>query len=72
MSKGVRIILIVSILSNLPIYYISLFGMTRVIRLRLANIQRDFFRMGNLLFVKWFVVYFLPVYFLPKKGWLGN
>ena len=41
-SKGGRITLIQSTLSNLPIYFIFVFQLPRVVRMRLEQIQRDF------------------------------
>ena len=41
-SKGGRISLIRSKLSTIPIYYMSMLRMPRVVRLRLEKIQRDF------------------------------
>ena len=41
-SKGGRITLIRSTLSNLPIYFMSVFQLPRVVRMRLEQIQRDF------------------------------
>ncbi|RVW45235.1 LINE-1 retrotransposable element ORF2 protein [Vitis vinifera] len=41
-SKGGRITLIRSTLSNLPIYFMSIFHLPRAVRMRLDKIQRDF------------------------------
>ena len=41
-SKGGRLTLIRSILSSMPIYFMSLFCLLRKVRLRLEKIQRDF------------------------------
>ena len=41
-SKGGRTTLIRSTLSNLPIYFIFVFQLPRVVRMRLEQIQRDF------------------------------
>ncbi|KAL6350404.1 hypothetical protein AAG906_004355 [Vitis piasezkii] len=41
-SKGGRLTLIRSTLSNMPIYYMSILRMPRLVRLRLEQIQRDF------------------------------
>ena len=42
LSKGRRLVLIKSTLSNLPIYFMSLFVIPRKVRIRLERIQRDF------------------------------
>ena len=41
-SKGGRLTLIMSTLSSMLIYFMSLFRMPRLVRLRLEKIQRDF------------------------------
>ena len=41
-SKGRRITLIRSTLSNLPIYFMSIFQLHRAVRMRLEKIQKDF------------------------------
>ena len=41
-SKGGRLTLIRSTLSNMPIYYMSILRMPTSVRLRLEQIQRDF------------------------------
>ncbi|RVW57565.1 hypothetical protein CK203_113879 [Vitis vinifera] len=48
-SKGRRITLIRSTLSNLPIYFMSIFQLHRAVRMRLEKIQRDFLWGGGLL-----------------------
>ncbi|RVW33932.1 putative ribonuclease H protein [Vitis vinifera] len=48
-SKGGRITLVRSTLSNLPIYFMSIFQMPRVVRIRLEKIQRDFLWGGGTL-----------------------
>ena len=48
-SKGGRITLIRSTLSNLLIYFMSIFQLPRVVRMRLEHIQRDFLWMVGLL-----------------------
>ena len=47
-SKGERLTLIRSTLSNMPIYYMSILRMPRSVRLRLEQIQRDFLWVGEL------------------------
>ena len=42
LSKGGRLTLIKSTLSNLPIYFMSLFVIPRKVRIRLEKIQREF------------------------------
>ena len=46
-SKGGRLTLIQSTLSNMPIYYMSIFRIPRIVRLRLEKIQRDFLWGGD-------------------------
>ena len=46
-SKGGRLTLIRSTLSSMPIYYMSLFRIPRIVILRLEKIQRDFFWGGG-------------------------
>ena len=48
-SKGGRLTLIRSILSSMPIYFMSLFCLLRKVRLRLEKIQRDFLWGGGAL-----------------------
>ncbi|RVW42423.1 Transposon TX1 uncharacterized 149 kDa protein [Vitis vinifera] len=48
-SKGGRITLVRSTLSNLPIYFMSIFQMPRVVRIRLEKIQKDFLWGGGAL-----------------------
>ena len=42
--KEERLTLIRNTLSSLPIYFMSLFRLPRIVRLRLEQIQRDFIR----------------------------
>ncbi|RVW61463.1 putative ribonuclease H protein [Vitis vinifera] len=60
-SKGGRITLIRSTLSNLPIYFMSIFQIPRAVRIRLEKIQRDFLWGGGALeqkphLVRWSIV----------------
>ena len=60
-SKGERITLIRSTLSNLPIYFMSIFHLPRAVRMRLEKIQRDFLWGGGSLkqkphLVRWPIV----------------
>ncbi|CBI24109.3 hypothetical protein VitviT2T_017099 [Vitis vinifera] len=60
-SKGGRLTPIKSMLSSLPIYFISLFQMSRRVRLRLEKIYRNFLWGGGMLgnkpqLVKWDIV----------------
>ena len=43
LSKGGRLTLLRSTLVSLPIYFMSLFTIPRLVKLRLEKIQRDFF-----------------------------
>ena len=57
--KGGRITLIRNTLSNLPIYFMSIFQLPRAVRMRLETIQRDFLWEGGALeqkphLVRWF------------------
>ena len=42
LSKGGRLVLLKSTLSNLPIYFMSLFVIPRKVRIKLERIQKDF------------------------------
>ena len=60
-SKGERITLIRNTLSNLPIYFMSIFQLPRAVRMRLEKIQRDFLWGGGALeqkphLVRWSIV----------------
>ena len=60
-SKGERITLIRSTLSNLLIYFMSIFQLPRAVRMRLEKIQRDFLWGGGALeqkphLVRWSIV----------------
>ncbi|WKA02600.1 hypothetical protein VitviT2T_020769 [Vitis vinifera] len=70
-SKGGRITLVRSTLSNLPIYFMSIFQMPRVVRIRLEKIQRDFLWGGGPLEQKLHLVRW-PIVCLDKRsGGLG-
>ncbi|RVX22609.1 putative ribonuclease H protein [Vitis vinifera] len=70
-SKGKRITLIRSTLSTIPIYYMSMLRMPRVVRLRLKKIQRDFLWGGRKLEKKSHLVKRSIVYSDETKGGLG-
>ena len=65
-SKGGR-----STLSNIPIYYMSLLRMPKVVRLRLEQIQRDFLWGGGALEQKTHLVKWAIVCSNKSKGWFG-
>ncbi|RVW80209.1 putative ribonuclease H protein [Vitis vinifera] len=70
-SKGGRLTLIRSTLSNMPIYYMSILCMLRSIRLRLEQIQRDFLWVGGALERKIHLVKWPVVCSDKSKGGLG-
>ena len=70
-SKGGSITLIHSTLSTIPIYYMSMLRMPRVVRLRLKKIQRDFLWGGRKLEKKSHLVKRSIVYSDETKGGLG-
>ena len=70
-SKGGRLTLISSTLSNMPIYFMSLFYLPRKVRLRLEKIQRDFVWGGGALVQKPHLVKWNLVCLGKKKGGLG-
>ena len=65
-SKGRRITLIRSTLSNLPIYFMFIFQLPRMVRMRLEQIQRDFLWGGGALEQKPHLVRW-PIVYLEKK-----
>ena len=69
--KGGRITLIRSTLSNLPIYFMSIFQLPRVVRMRLKQIQRDFLWGGGALKQKPHLVRWPIVCVEKSKGRLG-
>ncbi|KAJ9686044.1 hypothetical protein PVL29_015095 [Vitis rotundifolia] len=70
-SKGGRITLILSSLSSLPIYFMSIFHLPRVVRMRLEKIQRDFLWGGGVLEQKPHLVRWSIVCLDKSKGGLG-
>ncbi|RVW69131.1 Cycloartenol synthase [Vitis vinifera] len=69
--KGGRITLIRSTLSNLPIYFMSIFQLPRAVRMRLEQIQRDFLWGGGALEQKLHLVRWPIVCEDKIKGGLG-
>ena len=67
-SKGGRITMIRSTLSNLPIYYMSILHLPGVVRVRLEQIQRDFLLGGMALEKKPHLVRWSTVS-LDKRKW---
>ncbi|WKA09120.1 hypothetical protein VitviT2T_026797 [Vitis vinifera] len=70
-SKGGRITLIRSTLSNLRIYFMSIFQLPKVVRMRLEQIQRDFLWGGGTLEQKLHLVRWPMVCVDKSKGGLG-
>ncbi|RVW41542.1 LINE-1 reverse transcriptase-like [Vitis vinifera] len=70
-SKGGRITLVRSTLANLPIYFMSIFQMPRVVRIRLEKIQRDFLWGGGALVQKPHLVKWSIVCLDKRSGGLG-
>ena len=70
-SKGGRLALIKSTLSNLPIYIMSLFRLPRRVKSRLEKIQRDFLRSKGNLEKKIHLVSWDTVCLNKKNGGLG-
>ncbi|RVW28984.1 DNA-repair protein XRCC1 [Vitis vinifera] len=70
-SKGGRITLIRSTLASMPTYLMSLLRMSRVVKLRLEKIQRDFLWGGGALEKKPHLVKWVVVYTHKKMGGLG-
>ena len=69
--KGGRITLIRSTLSNLPIYFMSIFQLPRAARMRLEQIQKDFLWGGGALEQKLHLVRWPIVCEDKSKGGLG-
>ena len=67
-SKGGRITMIRSTLSNLPIYYMSILHLPGVVRVRLEQIQRDFLLGGMALEKKPHLVRWSTVSLDEKMG----
>ena len=70
-SKGGRTTLICSTLSNLPIYFMSIFQLPRAVRMRVEQIQRDFLWGGGALEQKPHLVRWSIVCLYKRKGGLG-
>ena len=70
-SKGGRLSLIKSILSNLPIYTMSLFRIPKGVKYRLEKIQRDFLWGGGNLDRKIHLVGWRTICTIKKGGGLG-
>ena len=70
-SKGGRLTLIRSTLSNLPIYFLSLFRMSKIVCSRLEKIQRDFLWDGGNLERKPHLVNWKTVCLEKSRGGLG-
>ncbi|RVW15066.1 putative ribonuclease H protein [Vitis vinifera] len=70
-SKGGRITLVRSTLSNLPIYFMSIFQMPRAVRIRLEKIQKDFLWGGGALVQKPHLVNWSIVCLDKRSGGLG-
>ena len=60
-----------STLSNLPIYFMSIFQLPRVVRIRLEQIQRDFLWGGGALEQKSHLVSWPIVCLDKRRGGLG-
>jgi hypothetical protein len=71
LSKGVRVTLIKSTLSNLPTYMLSLFPIPAHVAKRIEKIQRDFFWGGMNDKVKFHLVEWAKVCSPIKEGGLG-
>ena len=67
-SKGGRITLIRSTLSNLPIYFMFTLSMPRMVRLRLEHIKRDFLWTGGALEQKPHLVRRVTICLDKRKG----
>ena len=70
-SKGGRLTLLRSTLSNLPIYIMSLFRMPKGVKARLEKIQRDFLWGGGILKRKIHLINWNIVCSSKGKGGLG-
>ena len=71
-SKGGRITLIQSTLSNLSIYFMSIFQLPRMVKMRLEQIQRDFLWGDAALEQKPHLVRWPIVCVEKRKGGLGG
>ena len=70
-SKIGRLTLILNTLSSMLIYFMSLFCMSRQVRLRLEKIKRDFLWGGGALVQKLHLVKWKTVFLEKMKGALG-
>ena len=70
-SKGKRITLICSTFSNMSIYFMFIFQLPKVVRMRLEQIQRDFLWGGEVLEQKPHLVRWPIVCLEKRKGGLG-
>ena len=70
-SKGGRLTLIRSVLSNMPTYLLSLFWLPKGVKLRLDKIQRDFLWGGGSLERKFHLINWDSVCQSKEKGGLG-
>ena len=70
-SKGGRVTLIRSTLSNLPIYLMSILQLPRGVRIRLEQIQRDFLWGGGALVWRPYLVRWATICLDKRKGGLG-
>ncbi|RVX10864.1 LINE-1 reverse transcriptase-like [Vitis vinifera] len=71
-SKGGRITLVRNTLANLPIYFMSIFQMPRVVRIRLEKIQRDFLWGGGALVQKPHLVWSIALWNQVIRGKYGE
>ena len=70
-SKEGRLMLLCSIISSLPIYFMPSFTIPRIVRLRLEKIQRDFLWEGGSLKNKLHLMKWWTICKAKSKGGLG-